>query len=253
MGSVMLVVGLVALAIGVALLFFGRRTQAKTNLMRSVATLAVKDLPSLLPGELVEVKGTVRCAEPLMSEYAEKACVWYSSSVVREYEKRSRDSDGDMQTTRTSETISSNTQMTPFQVEDATGKVEVSLDGAEVDAATILNRFEQNNGGGSGSSISIGGLSISTGTNDRTLGYRYVVKALEVDKPIYVLGAYREDGTIGVPDHKDRNRKFIVSHRSEEELNRSWGRRAFWLGTSAVVTFAVGALLVIAGIVVLIR
>lgn len=253
MGSIMLVVGLIALAIGAALLFFGRRTQAKTNLMRSVVTSSVKDLPGLLPGEMVEVKGTIRCAAPLMSEYADKACVWYSSSVVREYEKRERDSDGDMRTSRTSETLSSNTQMTAFTVEDSTGTVEIKLDGADIDAPTILNRFEEKNGGGSGPSISVGGLSISAGDNDRTLGYRYVVKALEVDKPIYVLGAYREDGTIGVPDHEDRNRKFIVSHRSEEELKRSWGRQAFWLGTSAVVTFVIGALLVIAGIVVLIR
>lgn len=251
MDSAMLVIGLIALAVGSVLLYFGRRLQAKRNLLQAVATLTVKDLPSLLPDEMVEVKGTVRCDAPLTSEYADKACVWYSARVIREYEKRERDSDGDMRTSRTNETISSNTQQTPFFVEDATGKVEVRLDGADIDAPTILDRFDKKDDSGSGPSISIAGISISTGDSDRTLGYRYVVKALEVDKPIYVLGAYREDGTLGAPTHRDTNRRFIVSHRSEEELKASWGKTAFWLGTSGIATFALGAVLVIVGVILL--
>ena len=249
MGSGMLVIGLIALAIGAVLLFFGRRAQSKTNLIKNVVTSTVKDLPSLLPGEMVEVKGSIRCDSPLMSEYANKACVWYSSSVVREYEKRERDSDGNMQTNRTSETVSSNSQQTAFYVEDATGKVQIQPDGADIDAPTILNRFEDKNSSGSGPTISFAGISISAGDNDRTLGYRYTVKALEIDKPVYILGAYREDGTIGKPEHGDKNRKFIVSHRSEEELQSSWGKQAFWLGTSAIAIFAIGAILVILGII----
>ncbi len=249
MGIGMLIIGIVALIVGGALLFFGRRTQAKTNLIGRVATSSVADLPKLLSGEMVEVKGTVRCDSPLTSEYANKPCVWYSSSVVREYEKRERDSDGDMQTHRTSETISSNSQTTPFYVEDGTGKVEVHLEGAEIDAPTILNRFETATNQGNGPSISIAGISFTAGDNDRTLGYRYEVKALEVDKPLYVLGAYREDGSIGAPDHKDKFRRFIVSHRTEEELHASWGKQAFWLGTSAVVLIGVGAILLVVGII----
>ncbi len=252
MGAIMLIIGLVVIAVGAGLLVFGRRTQAKTNLMKSVVTLNVKDLPTLLPGEMVEVKGTVRCETPLTSEYANKPCVWYSSKVVREYEKRERDSDGDMQTTRTSETVSSNKLMTTFFVEDATGKVPVHLDGAEIDAPTILNRFENKDDKSSGPSISFAGISISAGDSDRTLGYRYVVEALEVDKPIYVLGAYREDGTVGAPTFGDKNRKFIVSYRSEEELQASWGKQAFWLGVSAIATLVLGAVLIVVGLVLLV-
>ena len=251
MGSVMLVIGLVALGVGAGLLYFGRRMQAKKNLLQAVATLTVKDLPTLLPDEMVEVKGTVRCDAPLTSEYANKTCVWYSAKVIREYEKRERDSHGDMQTNRTNETVSSNTQLTPFFVEDATGKVEVHLDGADIDAPTILDRFDKKDDTGSGPSISIAGISISAGDSDRTLGYRYVVQALEVDKPLYVLGAYREDGTLGAPTHRDKNRRFIVSHRTEEELKASWGKTAFWLGTSGIATFAIGAVLVIVGVILL--
>ncbi len=251
MGTVMLVIGLVLLIIGAALLFFGRRTQAKTNLMKSVATLTTSELPSLLSGEMVEVKGTARCASPLTSEYANKACVWYSANVVREYEKQEKDSEGKMQTTRTSETISSNVQSTPFTVEDATGQVEVHLDGAEIDAPMILDRFEDHKGN-SGPSITFHGVSINVGDDDRTLGYRYQVRALEVDKPVYVLGVYQEDGTIGRPPSGSKTRKFIVSHRTEEDLRTSWGKQAFWLGTSAVGSFVVGGILVVLGIIFMI-
>lgn len=251
MGAIMLVVGVVLVVGSAGLLFFGRRAQAKRNLLQSVATLTVAEMPRLLPWEMVEVKGTIRSDTPLMSEYANKACVWYASKVIREYEKRERDADGDMQTHRTSETVSSNSQMIPFFVEDATGRIEVNLDGADIDAPTILNRFESADDNGSGPSISFAGISISMGDSDRTLGYRYVVEALEVDKPIYVLGAYREDGTIGAPAHGAKNRKFIVSHRTEEELKASWGKQAFWLGTSAIAVFAIGVLLIIAGIILL--
>ena len=247
----MLVIGLVLLVVGAALLFFGRRTQAKTNLMQSVATLTTSELPSLLAGEMVEVKGTTRCASPLTSEYANKACVWYSANVVREYEKREKDSDGNMQTTRTSETISSNSQSTPFMVEDATGQVAVNLDGAEIDAPMILDRFEDHKSS-SGPSISFHGVSITAGDDDRTLGYRYQVRALELDKPVYVLGVYQEDGTIGRPPPGSKSRKFIVSHRTEEELRTSWGKQAFWLGTTAVGSFAVGCILVVLGIIFMI-
>jgi len=247
-----LIIGVIVLAIGGGLLIFGRRTQAKTNLIRSVATTVAADLAKLLPGEMVELKGTIRCASPLTAEYAEKPCVWYSTQVTREYEHRQKDSDGNWETNRQSESVSSNTQKTPFFVQDSTGQVEVHLDGAEIDAPTILDRFEDKNSGNSGPSISIGGLSISTGSGDRTLGYRYKVRALAVDVPIYVLGVYNEDGTVGAPPPGSKTRKFIVSHRSEEQLHASWGKQAFWMGTIAVVAMAAGAILIVVGVVTMV-
>jgi hypothetical protein len=247
-----LIIGVIVLAIGGALLFFGRRTQAKTNLMHSVATSAAADMAKLLPGEMVELKGTIRCASPLTAEYAEKPCVWYSSQVTREYEHREKNSDGNWETNRQSESVSSNTQKTPFFVQDSTGQVEVHLDGAEIDAPTILDRFEDKSSDNSGPSISIGSLSISTGSGDKTLGYRYNVKALAVDTPIYVLGVYNEDGTVGAPPPGSKTRKFIVSHRTEEQLHASWGKQAFWMGTIAIVTMVAGAVLIVVGVVMMV-
>jgi hypothetical protein len=248
-----LIIGVIVLVVGGALMYFGRRTQAKTNLMRSVATANASELSNLLPGEMVELKGTIRCASPLSAEYVNKACVWYSAQMTREYEHREKDSDGNWETNRRSETVSSNTQQTPFFVQDATGQTEVDLDGAEIDAPVILDRFEDKaSEGTSGPSISIGGISISGGGGDKTLGYRYKVKALETDKPIYVLGAYREDGTVGAPPEGSKTRKFIVSHRTEEQLRTAWGKSAQRMGFAAVACAAIGVILIVVGIVLLV-
>jgi hypothetical protein len=248
-----LIIGVIVLVVGGALMFFGRRTQAKTNLMQSVATANASELSNLLPGEMVELKGTIRCASPLTAEYVNKACVWYSSSMTREYEHREKDSDGNWETNRRSETVSSNKQFTPFFVQDATGQTQVDLTGAEIDAPVILDRFEDKpSGGNSGPSISIGGISFSGGGGDKTLGYRYNVKALEVDKPVYVLGVYREDGTVGAPPEGSKTRKFIVSHRTEEQLHASWGKSAQRMGFAAIACAAIGVILIVIGIVLLV-
>jgi len=249
---VAVIVGVIVLLIGGGLLFYGRRTQAKTNLLQSVATSTAADLPNLMSGEMVELKGTIRCPNPLTAEYADRLCVWYSSQVSREYEHREKDSDGNWETRRQSESVSSNTQKTSFFVQDATGQVEVHLEGADIDAPTILDRFEDKSSSNSGPSIKIGGVSISTGGDDKTLGYRYNVKALAVDTPIYVLGVYQEDGTVGAPPPGSKTRKFIVSHRTEEELHASWKKQAMWLAVVAIVLAVAGAALIVGGLISLV-
>ena len=247
--------GIVVLLIGAALLFFGRRSQAKTNLLKSVPTSSAADVANLMPGELVEIKGTVRCDQPLTGEYSQKPCVWYTSSMSREYEERSKDAQGNWQTSRGSETVSSNTQATPFFVEDSSGRVRVDPDGADFDAETIVDRFDTQSadtGPLGGVSIDIGGINIGgSGNGRRTLGYRYKEQAIPVDIPIYVLGARSESGDVVKPPPGSGGR-FIVSHRSEESLSASWGKTAHWLAYSAIALFVIGAILLVAGVVTMV-
>jgi hypothetical protein len=65
------VFGIVAWVIAGVLLYFRRKTLAKTVLMRGVQTFAASEVSATAPGTLVEVKGTLRCDEPLTSEMAE--------------------------------------------------------------------------------------------------------------------------------------------------------------------------------------
>ena len=88
---------LVGVAVWVAaggLLIYRRRQLRKTELMRQVETSGAGAVSGAAPGTLVELKGTLRCDEPLTSEMAEHTCAYYLSQVIREYEETDRDSDG---------------------------------------------------------------------------------------------------------------------------------------------------------------
>ena len=100
-------------------LFYARRTQLrKTDLMRRVETSQAAEVAALSAGMPVEVKGFVRCEEPLKSEMAGHECAYYLSQVIREYHETDRDADGDLQTSRRSEVMASNERFAPVVVED---------------------------------------------------------------------------------------------------------------------------------------
>src|SRR5215204_4462204 len=148
------------------MLYFRRRSQQKAGLMSQTETSSASEVSSLAPGTLVEVKGTVRCEEPLSSEMSEKTCAYYSATVTREYLERDYDDDDDAGSDRRSEIISQNEQFAPFSVEDATGSVPVSAEGAEVDARQVVNRFERNTGN-EGPSTSAGASARSATASQR--------------------------------------------------------------------------------------
>ena len=158
--------GIVAWVIAGVLLYFRRKTLAKTKLMRGVQTSPASEVSATAPGTLVEVKGTLRCEEPLTSEMAEKTCAYYLSQVVRVYEVTDRDSDGDSRTSRRSEVVASNERFAPFVVEDESGAVGVRGEGAEVDALEVMNRFERETGGAG--TITLGGVTVNLGGGART-------------------------------------------------------------------------------------
>jgi hypothetical protein len=194
---ILLLFAIIFLVAGGVMLYFRRRNQQKAGLMSQTQTTNSSAIASLAPGTLVEVKGTLRCEEPLTSEMAGKTCAYYVATVTREYLERDHDDD-DAGSDRRSAVISQNEQFAPFSVEDATGSVPVNAEGAEVDARQVVNRFERNTGN-EGPSISIGGATLNIGGGERTIGYRYTESILPVDAPVYVLGTVQEGGEIGAP------------------------------------------------------
>src|ERR687893_1432115 len=179
--------------------YFRSKNKQKAALMGQTETSNASDVSGLAQGTLVEIKGTLRCEKPLTSEMAGESCAYYSSKVVREYLERDYDDDDDdVGSDRRSEVVAQNEQFAPFTVEDPTGSVTISAEGAEVDARQVVNRFERSTGR-EGPSITLGGATINLGGGERTLGYRYTESILPVDAPIYVLGTVREDGRIGAP------------------------------------------------------
>jgi hypothetical protein len=249
---ILLLFAVIFLVAGGALLYFRNRTKQKAALMGQTETSNASDVSGLAQGTLVEIKGTLRCEEPLTSEMAGERCAYYSSKVVREYLERDYDDDDDdVGSDRRSEVVAHNEQFAPFTVEDETGTVAVNAEGAEVDARQAVNRFERNTGS-EGPSISLGGATIHLGGGERTLGYRYTESILPVDAPVYVLGTVQDGGGIGGPVSSDQGQRFVVSHRSEEALGQSLGKTVLWLGVGGIAALVVGVILLVVGILVLV-
>src|ERR687886_1375917 len=195
---ILLFFAILFLVAGGVLLYFRNRTKQKSALMSQTETSSASEVSGLTPGTLVEVKGTLRCEEPLTSEMAEKTCAYYSSTVVREYLERDYDDDDDhVGSDRHSEVMAQNEQFAPFVVEDDSGSVAVNAEGSEVDARQVVNRFDRNTG--NEGTFSLGGVTINLGGGERTIGYRYMESILPIDESVYVLGAVQESGEIGAP------------------------------------------------------
>jgi hypothetical protein len=248
---ILLLFAVIFLVAGGALLYFRNKNKHKAALMGQTETSGSRDVSGLAPGTFVEVKGTLRCEEPLTSEMAGERCAYYSSTVTREYLERDHDDDDDVGSDRRSEVVAHNEQFAPFSVEDATGSVTVRAEGAEMDARQVVDRFERHTGG-DGPSISLGGATINLGGGERTLGFRHTERILPVDAPVYVLGTVQGDGSIGAPPPGEKAQRFLVSHRSEEALGQSLGKTVLWLGVGGVASIVVGVVLLVVGIIALV-
>jgi len=247
---ILLLFAVIFLVAGGVLLYFRNRTKQKSALMSQTETSNASDIGGIAPGTLVEVKGTLRCDEPLTSEMAEKTCAYYSSTVTREYLRDDYNDDNDVGSDRRTEIIAQNVQFAPFMVEDDSGFVGVHAEGAEVDARQVMNRFDRNTG--NEGSFSLGGVSVNLGGGERTIGYHYTESILPVDESVYVLGAVQEGGTIGAPHSGEKGNRFVVSHRSEEAHTQSLGKTALWLGVGGAAALVIGVVLLVVGIIVLV-
>src|SRR5919112_2913337 len=248
---ILLLFAVIFLVAGGVLLYFRNRTKQKSALMSQTETSNASDIRGIAPGTLVEIKGTLRCDEPLTSEMAERKCAYYSSTVTREYLRDDYgDDDNDAGSDRRTEVIAQNVQFAPFMVEDDSGFVGVHAEGAEVDARQVVNRFDRNTG--NEGSFSLGGMTVNLGGGERTIGYRYTENILPVDESVYVLGAVQEGGGIGAPNSGEAGQRFVVSHRSEEALGQSLGKTVLWLGVGGAASLVLGVVLLVIGIVVLV-
>jgi hypothetical protein len=243
-------VGLAAIAV---LFFFLGRGQGKKALdmlatetstsadLEQLAADIAKEIGSGSLNQTAEVKGLVECPSPLKAEMSGTDCVWYRSTVTREYEESytEKDSNGNTRTAtrRGSETVSSNERRLPFLVRDSTGTIDVDPEGATMDGERVLSKFEQ---GDRGANIRIGSFSMNIGaigSGRRTLGYKLEEWAIPTGQNIYVLGEARDDGgrlRIGKPGSKGG--RFLISLKSEEQLVKAAQSGSRILGVLSAVS-----------------
>jgi hypothetical protein len=50
-----------------------------------------------------------------------------------------------------------------------------------------------------------------------------------------------------LPSSRDKERRFVISHRSEEALGQDLARTVFWMSVAGAGAFALGAIAAVAG------
>jgi hypothetical protein len=214
----------VAALVGLGLMWWRSRVGREIALMASLETSGAGSVAAIAPGTVVEVKGTLRVRVPLKAEFSGQRAAYYKCEIEREETYYERDSNGrDERKTRTT-TVYSNMKYGQCLVEDASGRVGIDFDGAEVEAVQTVNEPTAPPGGGGGV---IGGVLSALSNSNAT--YRRKESILAPDIPIYVLGEVHEGGLIGKPVSGSKNKTFVISHKSEEERTRSLTSKTRWL------------------------
>jgi len=261
----MIIAGIVLIVIGVILFVVRSLNKKKLFNIKATQTLKTNEIADLCnsvkdeigPGsfnKVLEVKGVIKCDNPLTAELSGQNCVYYSMSVTREYEETYTDYDQNkrpvQRTRRGSDVISSNSQSVQFFVEDDTGKILVNPNSASLDTVKSVDKFDP--AGASMNALSFGSFNISIpslGAGRRTLGYRYVEEIIPLNRKVYVLGeASDSSGELMVQKPKDKKENFLISLKSEEELVSGVENIIKWTLIGAIAADAIGVVLLIVGI-----
>lgn len=182
---------------------------------------------SLGPGnfnQYVEIKGQMVCDEILVSELAEEECVYFTSSIEREYEEEewvtNSEGDEELRHHRGRETLSSHKDSIQFYVNDNTGKMKIDPKDSEIDLIPSIQKFIRQ--GSYATSQFVYGLvqiDISHFDYDETLGFHISEKIFPINRSIYVLGrATDENGELEITLPKEKGQRFIISYKSESKL-----------------------------------
>ncbi len=259
------IVGLVVIGIGALLVMQRRKAQDKLLEIKSTQTSTAKDLTDMcrtISEELgtkggfkqqSEVKGFVKCDQPLTSELAKQPCVYYAMTVEERYEETymEKDAQGTMQRkTRTgATTVASNSQRVHFQIEDETGRITVNPNNANIDPIQVISKYEPY---ANRNSISFGAFTfqVPSRSGDRhILGYQFTESLIPLNRRAFVLGEASDgSGELMIQAPSEKGKPFIITLKSEEELTKATESSIAMLFYGAVACFAIGAGLIGYGI-----
>ncbi|NJL86483.1 MAG: hypothetical protein HC886_11690 [Leptolyngbyaceae cyanobacterium SM1_1_3] len=180
-------------------------------------------------------------------------CVYYSFKVQREYEETimTKDSEGNTsrRTERRSEVIASNQQSKPFYLQDDTGKVQIDPAEAAIETVQVLSKFRSD--APVSGMLRMGDFSLTLGDNARrTLGYRYTESVLPANRQILVVGEVSDrTGRLSISRPQARDKKYIISLKTDESLAASAARNAHCALIAMIVCLTLGTVLIVIGMI----
>jgi hypothetical protein len=228
--------------IGLGLLWWRSRVTRELKVMTSVEVSSAGAVAALPPGQVVEVAGTLRVRAPLTAEFSQKPCAYFKAEIEREETYYERNSDGREERRTRTTTVYTNMKYGQCLVEDASGRVGIDFDGAEVEAVQTVKEPCAPPGQGHAGGIIGGVLSALSNTNS---SYTRKESILEADIPVFVLGEVQQGGLIGKPAPGSKNKIFVISHKSKEERTTSLKKTARWLLIFIVPLLGAAAVLLV--------
>ncbi|TYC00586.1 MAG: hypothetical protein FXF54_01735 [Kosmotoga sp.] len=219
---------LIGLGVMFLCIFFALRNLKKKRLVDDVPTSKAK---GVFIG-LVELKGKVKCDNPLRSYLTEKPSVYYRWSVQEHWTRTTTehytDSKGHRKTRTKTEsgwkTVASGGDHKPFDLCDDTGCVLVRPDKAKVEATNVMN-------------YTCGitdplyyGKGPSTAVPNSDFRRRFKEEIIEPGATLYVFGQSHEREDIVAPEiaYDKEAPMFLISTREEKKVSRSYGFY-YWL------------------------
>ena len=238
--AISIFVPLAGFLLGAVLLWLAMRSK---RLQRLMVDLPTSKTANVFIG-LNELKGTAETGMPLTSYLAESNCVYYQYRVSEKWRRvvteRYTDSNGRSRTrTRVEtgwDTVASGGDMMRFMLRDDHGALRIDPEGATVEPVTV---FSQSCGRSHPLYYGKGPRRAVMNSVHRR---QFTEHAIPLGQALYVLGQARErDDVIAaeIATHPDAP-EFLISSRSEEEIIRSRGIKAW-------VYFVLGAIACVGG------
>lgn len=260
------VISLIIILAGSVIFLYGFNRMHKYRLIQDTPRSKIR---SMAMG-IVEVHGNAEADRYIKTPFSQTDCVYYRYKI-EEYRKHTQtDSKGNQRTSYSWETVSTGERRIPFFAKDDTGKVQVEPDGAEYNVS-VKKVFLQKAGlfGAIGTIVNIlkdwdsnkqpdinvsawGLLPIDTKSHisfGNSVGDRkYYEYFIEPGEQLFVLGtAANKPQTSDVLIRKGENEPtFLISDKSEKDLMGS-------LKWKLVGSFVFGAVLIIAGVIMLLQ
>jgi len=256
----MIAIGVFVLVIGLALLYWRHLEQVKVAQIKGTRTSTAQELKdgAVSIGGKVEVKGTIQCDSPLTAPLSGKPCVWFSCESrekieVTYYETNQQTKQQERKTKNEERVVRSEKSMVPFWLQDATGRVMVRPEEADVDGIAVIDRFEPVPGSSIGQVMSTGSLSMgyvsslpALDHNHRILGVQHKEIIFPVNQTGYVLGELHSGGEApNIARRVKSDVTFLISTKSEEELVADAESRVFWLLAAGGIVSLCGVALIV--------
>lgn len=227
--------GIIVIAVGALFFWLANKQKQTSEAMQKQKAVPTNQLQSNMQAE---VQGNVVAQNPLKTPFSDRECVYYEFEVEKEVRRRGRGADGRPTTETDWETVEQDKKMIPFFIEDSAGKVAVNPEGATIEPRDLgEQRFRRGERFGNDflrnllSSVSDANMRVSE-------------KALFVSEPAYVFGHVTE-GAQGLEFNKS-GKKFLISHKSEEKVEKSTARTATTMKVLGIIGLIGGVILIVA-------